>query len=198
MADAPDGFAARWSRRKEQARSGVAVDPNPPLAAVDGVSAPQAVAVAMPATAPVDTRPAAAPPDLPTMAEAAMLSRESDFSRFVAGGVDPLVRRAAMKKLFSDPHFNVMDGLDTYIADYGLPDPIPIAMLRQLNQSRFLGLFDDEEKDSAAAATEVVQTCASPEASGAATEEASHDDPDLRLQQDDDAGRPGPGEGPRA
>ena len=30
-----------------------------------------------------------------------------------------------MKKLFSDPHFNVMDGLDTYIDDYGKPDPIP-------------------------------------------------------------------------
>ena len=31
-----------------------------------------------------------------------------------------------MKKLFSDPHFNVMDGLDTYIDDYGKPDPIPL------------------------------------------------------------------------
>ena len=31
-----------------------------------------------------------------------------------------------MKKLFSDPHFNVMDGLDTYIDDYGKPDPLPL------------------------------------------------------------------------
>ena len=40
-----------------------------------------------------------------------------------------------MKKLFSDPHFNVMDGLDTYIDDYGKPDPIPLSMLRRMNQS---------------------------------------------------------------
>ena len=49
-----------------------------------------------------------------------------------------------MKKLFSDPHFNVMDGLDTYIDDYGKPDPIPLSMLRRMNQSAVLGLFDDE------------------------------------------------------
>ena len=43
-----------------------------------------------------------------------------------------------MKKLFADPHFNVMDGLDTYIDDYAKPDPIPPAMLRQLASAKFL------------------------------------------------------------
>ena len=52
---------------------------------------------------------------------------------------------AALKKLFSDPHFNVMDGLDTYIDDYGKPDPLPPVMLRRMAQSTFLGLFDDEQ-----------------------------------------------------
>ena len=37
-----------------------------------------------------------------------------------------------------------MDGLDTYIDDYSKPDPMPAAMLRQMAQSKFLGLFDDE------------------------------------------------------
>ena len=49
-----------------------------------------------------------------------------------------------MKKLFSDPHFNVMDGLDTYIDDYGKADPIPLSMLRRMNQSAVLGLFAEE------------------------------------------------------
>ena len=49
-----------------------------------------------------------------------------------------------MKKLFADPHYNVMDGLDTYIDDYSTPDPIPKAMLRQMVQARMLGLLDDE------------------------------------------------------
>ena len=56
----------------------------------------------------------------------------------------PQVKNAAMKKLFADPHFNVMDGLDTYIDDYGRADPIPKAMLRQMVQARVLGLLDDE------------------------------------------------------
>ena len=194
MADTPNGFAARWSQRKVQARSGVAVEPNLPLAPAAVDAGPASV-------------PAAAPPEEPpkvlTMADVAGLSRDSDFSRFVAAGVAPGVRCAAMKKLFADPHFNVMDGLDTYIADYGQPDPIPLAMLRQMNQSRLLGLFDDQEQADAAAVGERAQAAPLPAAPAAApaaapTEEAPHDDLDLRLQQDHDAGRAGPGEGPRA
>jgi hypothetical protein len=65
--------------------------------------------------------------------------------------VDPAVQQAAMKKMFSDPHFNVMDGLDIYIDDYSKPDPIPLEMLKKLNQSELLGLFkssEDEDKKS--------------------------------------------------
>jgi hypothetical protein len=47
-----------------------------------------------------------------------------------ARDVAPEVKNAAIKKLFADPHFNVMDGLDTYIDDYSKPDPIPPEMLR--------------------------------------------------------------------
>ena len=56
-----------------------------------------------------------------------------------------------MKKLFADPRYNVMDGLDVYIDDYSKPDPIPYAMLRGLASAKFLGLFDAEEKEEAAA-----------------------------------------------
>src|SRR5207302_631840 len=80
----------------------------------------------------------------PTLADVARLTRDSDFSRLVGADVDASVSNAALKKLFSDPHFNVMDGLDTYIDDYGRPDPIPPSMLRALNQAASLGLFDSE------------------------------------------------------
>jgi hypothetical protein len=116
------------------------------------------------------------------------LTRESDYSRFVATGVDEGVKRAAMKKLFTDPHFNVMDGLDTYIDDYGMPDPIPLAMLRQMNQSKVLRLFDDDEDEKTAAQpTEATETAEAPS--------PPDDDPDLRLQQDHAAGRPSPDQG---
>ena len=67
-------------------------------------------------------------------------------------GVAPEVKNAAMKKLFADPHFNVMDRMDIYIDDYSQPDPLPLAMLRQMNGAKFLNLFDDEDKDKDQAA----------------------------------------------
>jgi hypothetical protein len=44
------------------------------------------------------------------------------------------VKRAALRKLFSDPQFNVMDGLDIYIDDYTKPDPMPAGMLAKLGK----------------------------------------------------------------
>ena len=67
------------------------------------------------AVAPTKVQTPAEPPL--TLADVERLGRDSDYSRFVARDTDPTVQRAAMKKLFSDPHFNVMDGLDTYIGD---------------------------------------------------------------------------------
>lgn len=196
------GFLSRWSRRKAEVRRGALpadAAPAPPAPADPPAAGPAAAAVtAVPVTAtPVDAAvPATAPAEPPpTLDDVAQLTRESDYARFVAADVDPGVRNAAMKKLFSDPHFNVMDGLDVYIDDYGKPDPIPPAMLRQLTQARFLGLFDDEKKPEPASTPETAASAA-PDAPSAKPDE----DPDLRLQPDDAAGperhepdRPGPG-----
>jgi len=189
------GFLSRWARRKEQARSGGQIPPEPPAVAVAPVPAAEA-ALAPSAVAPPIAAPEAAAEPLPTMADVALLSRDSDYSRFVASGVDDSVKHAAMKKLFADPHFNVMDGLDTYIDDYGQPDPIPMAMLRQMSQSKFLRLFDDEEEEKKN--NDTIAAPVNPAAPVSEPANPSDDDPDLRLQQDDAAGRPGPDEGARA
>ena len=70
---------------------------------------------------------------------------ESEYRDFLRPEVDESLRRTALKKLFQDPHFNVMDGLDTYIDDYTKADPIPEVMLRGLNQAQGL-LFDRERR----------------------------------------------------
>jgi hypothetical protein len=119
------------------------------------------------------------------------------------------VRNAALKQLFTDPHYNVMDGLDTYIDDYGKPDPIPLAMLRQMRQSKLLGLFDaEDEKDGAApsaspdgaAPLAMAQSAPTdcPAPPPGASPKPPDDDADLRLQQDDGAGCAGPAPGARA
>src|SRR5262249_57863764 len=60
------------------------------------------------------------------------LTFDSDFTAFLKPGVDPTVKRTALKKLLHDPRFNVMDGLDVYIDDYTKADPIPQNMLAEL------------------------------------------------------------------
>ena len=71
------------------------------------------------------------------------LTQDSDFKPFMARNVGAEVRNAAMKKLFTDPHYNVMDGLDIYIDDYSMPDPIPESMLRQMAGAKLLKIFDE-------------------------------------------------------
>ena len=147
-----DGFLGRWSRRKQEVREGKPVqDPAPPVPQASvpaGVNAPAPLA-AQPAAAPVPPEPAAAP--LPTLQDVQSLSIDSDFKPFASRAVAPEVRNAAMKKLFTDPHFNVMDGLDIYIDDYTQPDPLPAAMLKEMASAQFMGLVEEEpEKPSAA------------------------------------------------
>lgn len=188
------GFLSRWSQRKAQARREPVAEPE----RAPAMPEPEATATTAGPMAAVASVPQPAPeaPPLPTLADVALLNRDSDFSRFVAPGIDEGVKHAAMKKLFTDPHFNVMDGLDTYIDDYGKPDPIGIAMLRQMAQAQVLGLFEHEDEDEAGrqGAAAPMATC-EPEP---VPEPTSDDDPDLRLQQDHAAGRPGPGQGPGA
>ena len=71
------------------------------------------------------------------------LTTDSDFTAFMQPNVGDALRRQALKKLFQDPHYNAMDGLDVYIDDYSKPDPIPEAMLKEL--AHFKGLFQQAE-----------------------------------------------------
>lgn len=145
-----DGFLGRWARRKNDALQGkpleepvLVVPPVPlPVAAAPGSTV---AAVAGQETPPNDEAPE--PLRELSLDDAKLLTKDSDFKPFMASNVGPEVRNAAMKKLFADPHFNVMDGLDIYIDDYSISEPIPEAMLRQMTSAKFLKLFDDEEDD---------------------------------------------------
>ena len=124
-----DGFLGRWSRRK----SGLEVDSpqekkiETPKESVQDLPAEKAAEDALP---------------LPTLEDVAKIDRfDPDFSAFMKPDVDPAVQQAALKKMFTDPHFNIMDGLDIYIDDYSKPDPLPPGMLERMVQSDMLNLF---------------------------------------------------------
>ena len=155
MVEETRGFLGRWARRKTDALQGVPLDePEAPVTSGTGAKLAFQSPAEIAPMAPPSPTPAAdtvEPPENPVLSldDVRLLTKDSDFKPFMAPGVGPEVRNAAMKKLFADPHFNVMDGLDIYIDDYSLADPIPESMLRQMVSSKFLKLFDedDEEED---------------------------------------------------
>jgi len=107
MANDDKDFLARWARLKREH-----------AARPDGAQSP----------APVEK-----PPELPPLDQ---LTPESDFKGFMHAKVKDSVRRAALKKLFADPRFNVMDDLDIYIGDYRDGGVISPEMLADLEHSK--------------------------------------------------------------
>lgn len=143
MSGDDENFVSRWSRRKTQARR------------ADGEDLPASRAPAE--TAPPVARPAnsagAVQPNEDSLQPVEDLhGLESEYKDFLRPGVDESLKRSALKKLFHDPHFNQMDGLDTYVDDYTKEDPIPEAMLKALNQAQGL-VFDREKEPEEGAAT---------------------------------------------
>ena len=129
-----DGFLGRWSKRK----AGIGVD-----AVEKKVEAPKDLSP-VPAVEKIEDE---APP-LPTLDDVAKIDRfDPDFSAFMKPDVDPAVQQAALKKMFTDPHFNIMDGLDIYIDDYSKPDPLPPGMLERMVQSDMLKLFSKSAEE---------------------------------------------------
>jgi len=155
----PKGFSLRrWSQRKHAAARGGA---NPATLPATGPRAPQVVAAddangrttadgpasdpiaagnAGPAPASAGRRMTTATAGSEPVALPALdtLTIDSDYTPFMQPGVDDAVKRGALKKLFADPRFNVMDGLDVYIDDYSKPDPIDPAIVRTLVQARYI------------------------------------------------------------
>jgi len=132
----------RWSRLKTEAREKEKVtDPAKaaaPVAAVNAAHAPAEPSESPDARlpgAPTNAVAAAAGELLPPVES---LTIDSDFSAFMQPTVDETLKRRALKQLFRDPHFNVMDGLDVYIDDYSKPDPIAPEIVRQMVQARYI------------------------------------------------------------
>ncbi len=125
----PEAFSLkRWSRVKlESTRPPAQPGANDP---------PSSAAPAPPAPAAPNPARAAAPTPAADLPAIDSLTIDSDFSAFLQPKIDEALKRKALKKLFGDPRFNVMDGLDVYIDDYSKPDPLAPEVARQLAQAR--------------------------------------------------------------
>jgi len=72
--------------------------------------------------------------EAPALPPADQLTPESDFSGFMHPKVKDALRRAALKTLFSDPHFKLPDPFEPYSGDWTVSETIPQAMLDSLEQ----------------------------------------------------------------
>ncbi len=128
---AAEDFFTRWSKKKSDAATAVDAE----------VSATDIAAHSLTETRSNDEDhaiPDAVAKPLPTQDDVAKLTHDSDYSAFMSQGVDESVKRSAMKKLFTDPHFNIMDGLDIYIDDYNKFEPISPELLASLSHAKAL------------------------------------------------------------
>jgi hypothetical protein len=114
MAADKEAFLERWSRLKREQRA--ATDEAQPPAAAPAAGAAQAEAPPLP---PVES-----------------LTPDSDFSAFMHPKVPELMRRTALKKLFQDPRYNVVDMFEAYWEDYTKGEGIPTELLEKLDQAR--------------------------------------------------------------
>ena len=208
-----DHFFSRWSRRKQEAAQGLPLQEAKQTEAQVTTTRAQAepVAAQLATAAPVPPVPAE---PLPTLEDAQARAPGAELGAFMRQGVPAEVRNLAVKKLFADPHFNVMDGLDIYIGDYNTPAPLPAGMLQKMASAQFMNLVPPERPEPLAAegallhenpdlgtqGEETAQLVAQSAPSQATTAlpdlpHSAHDGPDLQLQPNHAPASPDPGPG---
>jgi len=111
-AESGEGFLNRWSRRKREAR------------AADGPPSQAALPDNAPASAPEDSASRYVELTDDDMPPLESLNEHSDYRGFLSPKVSEGLRRAALRKLFGQPRFNVCDGLDDYAEDFTSFEPL--------------------------------------------------------------------------
>lgn len=145
MARDKEAFLSRWSRLKQE-------QPKP----TEGEKKEE-------------TPPAVLPP-------VESLRPESDeFKSFMQPKVKDALRRAALKKLFGDPHFNVPDPFEPFSGDWTVGEPIPPDMLATLNQAKEV-LFREEEEEKKRLAEEKAKAEQQPTVEKPETDEPGRQD----------------------
>ncbi len=112
-----ENFIGRWSRLKRDANTSEAPDP----AAATPVEPPAPEEPAVDPVLEAEPAPELTDADMPPLET---LGFNSDYSGFFSAKVSAELRTAALRKLFHQPEFNVIDQLDDYCGDYTTYAPL--------------------------------------------------------------------------
>jgi len=120
MAEEKEAFLSRWSRLKREA---------------------PAKEKALEEKKEAEAKPA------PVLPPVESLTPQSDFTGFMGPKVEDRLRRLALKKLFSDPHFSAPDPFEPFSGDWTVGEPIGQELLSKLNQTRSVLLSQEEREE---------------------------------------------------
>ena len=155
-------FLRRWAQRKADAqRPAEAAGPD-----IDPVSEASPAGSSPP---PADASPTAADASVP-LPPIESLGPDSDYRPFLAQGVDKALRTQALRKLFHQPEYNVIDPLNDYIDDFTdfapLGDVMTADLRHRLEQEAeaVAQRLQGEERPPAGAAPSAVPADAAPAA----------------------------------
>lgn len=177
-AERGEGFLTRWSRRKSVASAREQAAHEEPQPDAHSTADTQSGAVTAAAS---DEKTDA---DMPPIES---LDEKSDYSVFMSPKVSEHLRRAALRKLFHMPAFNITDGLDDYDEDFRkvklLGDVITADMRHQMERKqeearRKLAEAQPGEATAQTEDTDVAAGEASPEEKPRAEEPRSTDAPE--------------------
>jgi hypothetical protein len=180
MEDEP--FLSRWARRKKESREGLSEETAQtvelPAGQIPGPGAAEheldAVATADDETAGTD-RAEAPPLELPPLET---LTAESDFGAFMQPGVDGALRRAALRKMFRNPIYGIVDELDPYRADFAAFTPLGDTITSDMKFHAERLLREQLEKAAESAESAGTATPEADQAVGGATQEVELQEPD--------------------
>ena len=191
--DQGTGFLKRWSRVK----SGTEEHEEDPVD-VDPISELQVNDEALPEELVTEPQKILTDEDMPPIDS---LHEGSDFSGFLSEGVSAALKKAAMKKLFAQPAFNIRDGLNDYDEDYTsfapLGDTVTVEMtyrkdIDDKREAAKKALLEEQSQATAIAESEVAlreDNATHDEALSASPDEhtqaldASEENPELTQQQ---------------
>ena len=145
MAVEKEGFASRWSRRKQEVAKETTVE-DAPITTEEPV-----IDEATLAEQKLEKLNALTDEDMPDIET---LNEDSDFSGFMSTGVSETLRKMALQKLFHGKSYNVRDGLDEYDGDYTSfekldPSVITCDMKHLLEVEAEKLLAEEKEKEEA-------------------------------------------------
>jgi hypothetical protein len=155
-------FLNRWARRKSVARTGGDADTAADESPMEGQEITDAAAAGEDSQAPELTDE-----DMPILDS---IDENTDMSGFFSPKVTRAVKKAALRKFFHSPVFNIVDGLDDYDEDFR-----NFEALGDIITSDMRGMMEREAERAREAMAKDGQEGATPSPS------------DVRAAQDDDA-----------